>query len=175
MLELRANFNGIQKATEHIEKIATAYPSAVRNGLSRIVKGMHAVAMARLNGAGGAGRKQQISGPSRGFTKKSGESINFKQQFLGAGADPVPVRTGNLKRLLNFVTPGQTKSGAGFSVHAGPMEAILYNSAEYSNVIHEGLSSSAKYGPRRFLVDALEKFKQGEMAAILEDELQNIV
>lgn len=174
MLDIRANFNGVRQAEVQIEKIEHAYPSAVRKGLSRIIRGMHGFALEKLKGAGGAGRKQQIVGPSRGFTKKSGESVQFKQQFAGAGAYPVPVRTANLKRLLNYVTPGQSKSGAGFNVHAGPMEAILYNSAEYSNVIFQGLGSSRKFGPRNALIDALERYKSGEMAAILEEELQTL-
>jgi len=175
MLELRTNFNGVQQAEKYVANVAAAYPSAARKGLTRIIRGMHRVSMDKLNGRGGAGRTAQIVGPSRGFTKASGETVNFKQQFAGAGGYPVPVRTGNLKRLLDFVEPGQSKSGAGFNVHAGPLEAILYNSAEYANTIHEGLGSSAKFGPRRFLIDALEQYKQGEMAAILEEELQLIV
>jgi hypothetical protein len=182
MLEIRTNFTGLKRVESHVEQIGKAYPSAARKGLRRIVRGLHALSLAKLSGSGGAGRKAQIVGPSRGFTKKSGETVNFKPQFSGAGADPVPTRTGNLRRLLGFVEPGQTKSfresktGKGFSgsFHAGPMEAILYNSATYANTIHEGLGSSRKFGPRRFLVDALEKMKNGEMAAIMNDEMEKI-
>jgi hypothetical protein len=171
MLSLRTDFHGLKKAEAYVENIGAAYPSAARRGLTRIIRLLYGAALNNLSGPGGAGRKAQIVGPARGFTKKSGESVNFKAQFSGAGAYPVPVRTGNLRRLLAFVSPGQTVSAGPFTIHAGSMEAILFNSAEYANVIHEGTGSSAKFGPRRYLIDALNKYKNGEMSAIMAEEM----
>lgn len=178
MLDLRVNLNGIQVAERHLEGIQKGYPSAVKRGLSHIVRGVYAEAFKNLGGAGAISKSRikgkALKGMRTGFTKKSGETVNFKL-FTGAGKYPVPVRTGNLRRLLNFVEPGQTKSAGGVTVHAGPNEAIIYNSAEYSRVIHEGTGSSAKYGPRKYLLDALDRYKDGEMAAIIENEMKNLL
>jgi len=168
MLALNVTIQGDKVIISGLNQLAAEMPQVIQRGLRKVTRGVHRNAMDFLNGAGGAGRKAQIVGPSRGFTKKSGETVNFKPQLEGAGGYPVPVRTGNLKRLLNFVDPGQSKG----SFTAGSMEAIVYDSAEYASVIHEGRGSSAKFGPRRFIDDALAKFNEGGgIAGIIEAEL----
>lgn len=172
MLALNVTISGDKVLIEGLGQFAAEMPGTIRKGLKKVVRGIHPLAMAFLNGAGGAGRKAQIVGPSRGFTKKSGESVNFKQQFQGAGAYPVPVRTGNLKRLLDWVDPGQSISNNGMTFSAGNMEVVLFDSAEYAYPIHAGTGSSRKFGPRPFLTDALNKFNAGAgIAAVLENEI----
>jgi hypothetical protein len=169
MLAVNVQIQGDKVIIAGLNGLAADMPKAIGRGFKKVTRGVHREAMEFLNGAGGAGRKQQIVGPSRGFTKKSGEAVNFKPQFQGAGAYPVPVRTGALKRLLNFVDPGQSKG----SFTAGPLSAIVYDSAEYASVIHEGTGSSAKFGARKFLTDALDKFNAGDgIAKVLDAEIQ---
>lgn len=86
-----------------------------------------------------------------------------------AGSYPVPVRSGKLKRLLSALEPGRTKNG----FITGPLQSMVFNSAPYSQTIHEGTDTSKKYGPRRYLTDALNRFNaSGSIDMILEDETQ---
>lgn len=89
---------------------------------------------------------------------------------------PVPVVTGHLRRYLNFIKPGESKSDNGYSFSAGPLEAIVYNSARYASVISEGTYSSEKYGPRPFDTDAVKNYDQGgHIAAIIDEEVQKAI
>jgi hypothetical protein len=167
MLAVSVTVNGDKVIIEGLNQLAAEMPRVAQRGLKRIVRGTHREAMYYLNGAGGAGRKAQIVGPSRGFVKKSGEVVNFKPQLTGAGGYPVPVRTGNLKRLLDFIDPGQSMGA--FS--AGPLESVLFDSAEYASVVHDATGSSARFGKRPYLTDALTRFNQGnQIEAVMEDE-----
>ncbi len=86
-----------------------------------------------------------------------------------AGAYPVPVVTGHLRRLLDWLKPGARKEN--FS--AGPLESIVYNSAEYSRVVHEGRGSSTKFGVRSFITDGFERFNKGDkLAEIAAEEIE---
>lgn len=98
-----------------------------------IQKGLASVAMAGYSGA-----FQLLSGPRD-----------------PAGAYPVPVVVGNLRRLLGWVKPGASKSRGGETFTAGKLEAIVFDAAEYSETIHEGKGSSEKYGARPFVTDAV--------------------
>lgn len=169
MLAVNVTISGEKVIIEGLRQLAAEMPRVVQRGLKKVSRGVHREAMDLLNGPAGAGRKAQIIGPSKGFVKKSGEVVNFKQKFMDAGHYPgVPVRTGNLKRLLSFLDPGQSKG----AFAAGPMEVIVYDSAEYARVIHNGTGSSAKFGARPFLTDALAKFNQGAaIARTIENEL----
>lgn len=157
---------------ENLRGLINDYPQAVKRGLSRSAKGIHSYATSFLSGGGGNNRntrigKRQIKKENirTGFTKGSGEQVNFNL-WKDSGRYPVPVRTGNLRRLLNFVEPGRSKTGKdGQTFTAGAMEAIVYNSAEYARVIHFSTGSSAKFGHRQYLFDALEKFNQGNRIA----------
>jgi hypothetical protein len=152
--------------------------------LRRVATGVHRLAFANLSGPGGTGKaNQRITGLGKrqgpalpwsdyGFTKKSGERVDF-QLITGAGAYPVPRRTANLIQRLDFLFPGETKQGETGSFSAGPDEAMVYDSAEYAEPIHEGKGSSAKFGPRRYITDALEEFNQGDrIVGIAEEEVE---
>ncbi|NOQ51727.1 MAG: hypothetical protein GQ578_05880 [Desulfuromonadaceae bacterium] len=94
--------------------------------------------------------------------------------FLGgakepSGAYPVPIVTGHLRRLLNWLKPGASKG----EFRAGPLESIVYNSAEYSETIHEGHGSSTKYGARPYITDGFERFNRGNrLAKIAGEEIE---
>lgn len=147
-----------------LQQFAADVPRAIQRGMSRTVKGVHHAAISFLSGAGSKGEY---------VTTRTGKTRWKKRTApIPSGGYPVPVRTGNLRRLLDFVEPGQSKSSGGHTFTAGPMEAIVYNSAEYARVIHDGTGSSAKFGPRRFLADALDRFNKGDrIAEILAEEI----
>ena len=49
---------------------------------------------------------------------------------------------------------------------------MVYDSAEYSRIIHDGKGSSKKYGERPFITDALEDFDSGGgIAEAIEEEI----
>ena len=183
MLAINVTVIGDKVVIEGLQQLSAEIPRAVQRGLRRVTVGVHREAMDFLNGPGGMnsyesrtsknGKQYQKKTGTKlqtyeGFTRKSGEAQMFKR-FTDSGGYPVPVRTGNLKRLLNFVNPGQSKDG--FS--AGSMEGVVYDSAEYARTIHDSTGSSAKFGKRTYLTDALARFNQGDqIAAILEDEIR---
>jgi len=161
MLDLNVTIEGDKVIIEGLQALAEEMPHVLQRGLKRINRGVHRSAMDFLNGPGRTVMKQK-------------NLLRGQSDDLGArpGSYPVPVITGNLKRLFDFLDPGQSKDR--FS--AGPLEAIVYDSAEYANVIHEGTGSSTAYGRRPFLDDALEQFNQGgQIAVVLEEELQKEV
>ncbi|WP_305046330.1 hypothetical protein [Geoalkalibacter sp.] len=128
--------------------MASQAPAALRKGLRRIAEGAHRHAFDWLSGAGA-----QASG-------------------VAAGGYPVPVRTGHLRRSLDFIGPGETRAAGGEVWRTGDLEAVLFDSAAYSGAIHDGTGSSRKFGPRAFLVDGVESFDRAEgIVAVLEDEL----
>ena len=88
------------------------------------------------------------------------------------GGFPVPVVTGNLRRMLAWLKPGESKSSEGQVVTAGPAESVVYDTARYSTVIAMGLGSSAKFGPRDYLRRGLDEFNAGNrIERILDQEL----
>jgi len=95
-----------------------------------------------------------------------------------SGAYPVTIFTGNLRRLAGMVNPGETvssddRAGGEISYTAGPEEVIIFNSAFYASMIHEGLGSSEKYGARPFLDDAIEAIhSSGNMDNRIIEELE---
>ncbi len=154
MLALNVMVSGDKIVINGMKQFVADIPNITGQGLKKAVRGVHRYAMDFLNGAA------SVSAPTTG--KKS------VKVALPGGGYPVPVRTGNLKRLLDFLDPGQSKGG----FTAGPMEAIIYDSAEYASVIHEGTGSSAKFGKRPFLDDALARFNQGNgIASTVDNEL----
>ena len=171
MLDLKVTIQGDKVLINNLETLSANVPKAIQRGLSRIVKGVHRAAFDYLSGPGGAGstqRREAREGERTGFDNKTtGKRVGFSL-LEGAGAYPVPVRTGNLRRLLDYVEPGHSKG----SFSASPDEAIVYDSAEYARVIREGTGSSAKYGPRDYVVDGLNRFDQGNrIVTILEEEI----
>ncbi len=85
----------------------------------------------------------------------------------------MPVRTGFLRHVLDWLNPGESKSSSIGTFTAGADEVVIYNSAEYAGVIHDGRGSSAKFGPRRFLTDALVKFNSNDqIKQTIEEEIE---
>jgi hypothetical protein len=176
MLDLKVTIDRDKAVIDNLGAISANMLNAIKRGLSRIAKGVHREVFDYLSGAGGAGKQQRrkpAEGERTSFTNKStGRHITFSL-LEGAGAYPVPVRRGNLRRLLDYVEPGETKTVAdGSTSTAAPDEAVVYDSAEYARVIREGTGSSAKFGPRDYLTDGLERFNQGDrIVKIIEEEI----
>ena len=176
MIDLHVTVEGDKALISGLEHAAAGIPKATTRGLSRIVKGVHGGAHDYLSGPGGAGKEQRRKpdeGERAGFKNKTtGAKVQF-DLFEGAGAYPVPVRRGNLRRLLAYVEPGQTKTGAnGASFTAALDEAIVYDSAEYASVILNATGSSEKFGPRDYLTDGYNRFDEGDrVVKILEEEI----
>jgi len=164
MLNLRVDIDGDRVVVAGLQKLADDFPDAVDRGLTRAAKGIHRAAHSFLSGPG----------------KKSSN--------IPGGGYPVPVRTGHLRRMLGYLPPNASKSKSssrseeaaeerdrvGFST--GKHEAIIFNAAAYGEVIHDGRGSSAKFGARPFLTDALEAFNRGKgVAGEIDDEIAEII
>jgi len=164
MLGIKTTFRGKKAFLRKTRRVPRKIKQkAIPRGIRRIVKGVIALAL------------KNLSGPRRGLktvTAKSGRQRAVPQKPELAGGYPVPRVSGNLLKLLGWLYPGQSKTSNGYSFAAGPMEGLLFNSAEYSKIISEGLGSSADYGPRRFAADAFEAFNAGGKAAdIMTEEI----
>lgn len=142
-----------------LRQAAEAMPGAVKRGLTNVAIGVNNAAFDWLSGAGGANKKTTTK--YVGFVRKDGTEQEFRT-YQGSGAYPVPVRTGHLRRLQNWLKPGQSKSGEAGTFRAGDMEVVVYNSASYARSIHDGLGSSRKFGRRPFLEDGFKKFNEGD-------------
>lgn len=112
----------------------------------------------------GALEKLAIEVERGAFDRLSGSGSEYP------GGYPVPVRMGHLRRSLDFLKPGATKSKDGKSFSVGPMEAMVFDAADYAMVIHEGWGSSKKFYPRPYITDALEKLDQGGAVVKAFDE-----
>jgi hypothetical protein len=164
-MEIAISIHGDKLVVENLHRLNAALPVALQRSMSRASKGIHRQAYSFLSGAGGIYEDRA--------SKKTGKAWRKKTGTTPSGGYPVPVRTGNLRRLLDFVEPGQSKSSGGSTFTAGPMQAIVYNSAEYARVIHEGLGSSAKFNPRRYLLDGLKRFNEGShIVKIVQEEIR---
>lgn len=169
MLDLQVTIQGDRVVVANLQRYARELPHAVDRGLKRVVRGLHRLAYEWLSAAGAMSASNVVG--TFGFTKKSGEAIRH-DLYGDAGGYPVPVRTGHLRRMLDWLDPGESKTGEAGAFTAGPHEVVLFDSAIYAGVIHEGSGSSAKFGPRRYAADALERFNQGSrIVAILEEEI----
>ena len=147
MLSIRVDIANEKVLIQSMGHLAAAFPDAVERGLARAAKGVHRIAFAWLSGAKG-----------------------------DPGAYPVPVITGHLRRLLDWIKPGESKSTEAGSVTAGRFEAIIYNSAAYALTIFTGRGSSAKFGERNAIITAFEEFNEGErVAKIVQEEVEKLV
>ena len=155
MLNLSATVQGDKLVISGLNELAADLSGAIDRGLERGAKGIHRSAFEWLSGPGSqVSRKKGVSGSA-------------------AGSYPVPVVTGNLRRLLDWVKPGESKSTETGSYTAGQHEIVVYDSAIYADPIFEGRGSSAKFGPRNALVDGFNQFNQGDQIVhILEEEIQ---
>lgn len=166
MLGLNVTLKGEKVVLDGLTSFAhNIRAKAIPRGLRRIVKGTAAEALQNF-----------LTGPVRGFktkTSSSGRQRAVAQKPELAGGYPVPMLSGNLRRLLGWVFPGQTKLSNNLTFEAGPMEALIFDSAEYAMTIHEGTDSSSEYGPRPFMDDAFAAFNAGARTKdIIEEEIE---
>jgi hypothetical protein len=154
MLDISISLDGDKVIIQGLQKLADDFFSAIQRGLTRSAISVHRLAYQWLSGSGSVGK-------GRGRNKWGTE----------AGGYPVPVRTGWLRRMLDWLKPGESKTGDAGTFRAAANEAVVYDSALYANALHEGKGSSAKFGPRRFITDAFEMFNRslGVKMAIWEE------
>lgn len=152
MLSIQATVQGDRLAIKGLSYAAGRFPSAIERGLEKVGKGVFREAFDYLSGPGA------------------------KKSKIPPGGYPVPVRTGHLRRSLSWLKPGQTKSAAGLTFTAGKMEIVVYNSAEYSRIIHEGQGSSSGHGARQYLTDGFNRFNgSNRCAEIIDGEVQKVI
>jgi len=164
MLDIRVTVEGDKVVIAGLQALGTKIDKAIKRGLTRAAKGIYDDAFKWLSGAGSL----YVTRTS----KKTGKEYRKKVASVLPGQYPVPVRTGHLRRMLKWVKPGASKSAEGMTFTAGPFESVVFNAARYSETIHDGKDTSARYGPRPFLTDALKRFNQGEgIKRILESEI----
>ncbi len=137
MLELKVEIKNGKVILDGLRDLAREMPGAVRRGLKRIAAGIYGHAFQWLSGAGA------------------------KASNVPGGGYPVPVRTGHLRRSLDWLSPGESKSGDLGAFTAGPDEVVIFDAASYAPAIFLGLGSSEPYGPRDALKDALYIFDHG--------------
>ena len=148
MLSLNVTVQGDKIVLRGLRGLERSMPNALKRILTRAAVGTYRAAFEFLSGPGAKASK------------------------VAAGGYPVPIRTGHLRRMLAWLRPGESKTSNGTSFKAGPAEAIVYDSAEYSEVIHQGLGSSAKFGARPFITDGFERFNSRvPLEKIAEEEI----
>ncbi len=172
MLDVRVTIEGDKVAIDNLDQLAGKVPAAIDRALKRIAKGVHRDAYDWLSGPG----RSQMKLVQRHKTLKDLNRSNTRGQSdsLGAkpGSYPVPVITGNLRRMLDWLAPGETRTGAAGTFTAGSGEVVIFDSAVYAHVIHDGTWTSGSFGKRPFLTDALAQFNQGEqIKRIIEEEI----
>lgn len=181
MLSIRVE--GTRVVIDGLNQLAAEMPKAVDRGLVNIAKGVYSDAFKWLSGPGRTSvrltnrNRVKWSDIETRKTKSRNNKTSRRGQFdsleARPGSYPVPVQTGNLRRLLDWLKPGESKTGAVGTFTAGKNEVIIYDSAQYARVIHEGRASSAKYGARRFLTDAFARFNSGgKVVQTIETEIQ---
>jgi hypothetical protein len=158
VLDIRVTMDNGKVVIEGLRSLSSGFPGAISRALTTSAKGIYRFAFEYLSGPGGASKK--VRNDYTGFKTASGNKVKFRA-YRGAGNYPVPVRTGYLRKMLDWLKPGESKSANGLIFAAATDEAVIYDSANYSRTIHEGLSSSRKYGKRPFIVNALQRFNQG--------------
>lgn len=176
MLDINVRIEGDKVIIEGLNKLSQEFPKAIQKGMGRSAKGIHAAAYNFLNGPGAKGKTTGYAYSDIKTRKVKIKKQKWTPQTIPAGGYPVPRRTGHLQQMLYWLFPGTTKSNFYGTFTAGPNEAIISDPVPYANVIHEGKWTSAKYGPRRYLTDALEMFNRGEgIKMAIEDEIQKAI
>lgn len=151
MLNVTATVRGDRVVFENLEAWHRHLPKGVEHGLSTIARHVFRQAHQFLSGV----------------------------QKDPPGSWPVPVRTGHLRRSLNWLEPGESKTTEAGTFEAGPLQAVVYDSAIYAYPIHEGRGSSAKFQSRPYLTEALKVFARGDRIATtmnkaIRDELKRV-
>ena len=149
MLNIKVNMKNETVVVDGMRDLASRFPDAVMRGLERSAAGIFSYAYKWLSGAGS------------------------KKSRIASGGYPVPVRTGHLRRSLDWLAPGETKTGDLGTFSAGSDEVVIFDSAEYAPDIFLGLGSSQKFGPRDALRDALFLFDHGgNIQRVISEEIQ---
>lgn len=147
MLDIQVTIDGDKVVIQNLGHLMSQVPRAIDAGLIRVAKGVHCEAFAFLSGSRGPG-----------------------------GSYPVPVRTGWLRRSLDWLEPGQSKTGEMGTFTARKHEVVVYDSAVYANVVHEGTGTHQKFGKRPYLQDALKQFDEGgRIAQIISEEIAKVI
>jgi len=135
MIEIRIHKKGFKEVEKKLQTIPKKINPALRVALRQWVIKAHRAALSLLSGSGSD----------------------------APGSYPVPVRTGNLRRLESYVLPGFTKHGE----TAGKFEGMLINTSNYAHAIHEGNGMHARHGARPWQVDAFEETQNDAMNDML--------
>ncbi len=165
---LNMMMRGMNNAISKVGRMAShGMPMRGRAVLREVTRQTYAGAHDRLSGPGrkkvrlkGRDAEHDIFGNiTRNRIRKTAK--RGQSDSLGArpGSYPVPIQTGHLRRSLGKVMPGATITSGGLAFTAGLDEAIVFNSAAYANVIHEGSDrySNTPYDPRRYITDSFEE------------------
>lgn len=180
MLKLDVTINGDKVVIGGLRNVSQDLPFALQRGLRRNIRGIYAEGFkllkggARTQGVKTEG-KNEWNATGWGHDKKTKTRPRGQLDLLGArpGSYPVPRVSAHLLQLLDWVDPGETVAADGQAFTAGKFQAILFDSAAYSDYIHEGEGSSKKYGRRPFMEDAVKNFDQGgKILEIMEEEVQ---
>lgn len=173
MLVLTATVENDKIILNGLQNIAHEMPSAVRAGFNRIGPGIFSEAYKLLNGPG----RPQVRIRDTDKQKKTRPRGQFAQLGARPGSyPPVPSISGNLKRLLGWVGPGESKGSGDMNFTAGDLELVLFDSAAYATSIFQGKDSSAKYGERDAIKDGMENFGGvNKMAQVIDEEIQKTV
>lgn len=142
-IEIKSNADNMDEVIRYLDTLAANLKVAFKKGITKTTIGVHRSVMDYLSGAKGS-----------------------------PGDYPVPVVTGNLRRLLDFLPPGQSKQAGGVAFKAGEFSGVVYNSARYADVIRHGTHSAGKHGPRDYMWDGLKAF--GGSARVADYLLQEI-
>jgi len=166
MLDIKITLDGDKVIIEGLQKLADDFFKAIQRGLTRSAISVHRLAYQWLSGAGAHYTKTGVKGQALKNRKKVMDTAS--------GGYPVPVRTGWLRRMLDWLKPGTSKSGPAGTFMAAANEAVIFDSALYAGVIFGGRGSSAKFGPRDAIRDAFAMFNRGlgvQMAIMQEIQM----
>jgi len=150
MISFRVKVYGNQAVVANLAAVRRYMPVAIDRGLANIARHIHRRAIRLLNNKG-----------------KKGSQVP-------PGEYPVPVRTGHLKRSLDWLEPGESKDTEVGRFRARHGEAVVFDSARYAMAVHEGLFTHTKFGRRPYAEDALEEFaRSGGIVKELEKQVRN--
>ena len=149
MLDIKVSIENKEVVINGLNKLASEMPNAIKRGLKRVAVGIYGNAF------------QWLSGPGA------------KASDIPGGGYPVPVRTGHLRRSLDWLGPGESKTGDLGTFTAADDEVVIFDSASYAPDIFLGRGSSSSYGTRDALRDALDYFNHGaNIQQILGEEIR---
>jgi hypothetical protein len=167
MLDTRITVQNERVVIEDLRRIGAGFKPAGLRAVRRAAAGIYSIAYQWLSGAGG-----QTKSYSREWSA-GGEVRKKKKYGAAAGGYPVPVRTGHLRGMLAWLSPGESKSGDVGTVTAGADEFLVFDSASYAMTVFEGMGSSKEYGKRDAITDAFEYFNHGgQIQQMVSEEMR---